>query len=346
MTRSSINRRSGAGAAALAAALILAACADDPAPPFEVEGTGSIEGLLFLDANEDGFFDPSSGDVPVEGVQVAARNRGTLEVISGATTTTDASGRFALTGLPPGTHDLFFEEGSIPEGTFVCRNPVPATVTIGETQFAEVAARPACLISISEAEAMPLGEFVIVRGIVTAAPGQIRSETTMIQDDETGIRIFDPVLQGQGIEVGDLIEVGGVLDHNGEERQLEAVTLREHIEDVENPVPDEVTTAEIAAAGSDILHPLQGRLVVVRGAELTRGFTSGGSRNALIDDGSGATEVRVETGLSSGNGDAILTTLGLEVGKCYDIIGAAGSFFGTGQLFPRTATDFTEVTCS
>lgn len=338
-------RRAGA-ATFMTAALLIGGCSDDPAPPFEIPGTGDVEGLLFLDANEDGLFDLSAGDRPLEGVRVIVRNRGSQEVLSGGTATTGAGGRFTVTGLPPGSHDLFFDEATIPEGVSVCRNPIPTTIYLNETRFEDVAARPACLITIAAAKQLALGEFVIVRGIVTSFPGQLRGGYTHIQDDETGIRLFESGLEGLGIEIGDLIEVGGTLAEFGGDFQLTGVSLREHIEDVENPIADPTTTAAIAAAGANPQASLGGRLVRVSAAELTRGFTSGGNRNALINDGSGTTELRIEGGLSNSGDETIRATLGLEIGRCYDIVGVVGAFGGAGQLFPRSADDFTEVACN
>ena len=276
-------------ATALGYALLLgtAACSDEPPPVFEVPGTGNVEGLLFLDANDDGLFDPSAGDTPLQGIRVVARNRGSQEALANGTATTGANGRFTLTGLPPGTHDIFFDDETIPDGVSICRNPIPASVYIDETEFENVAARPACLITILEAKQLAFGEFVLVRGIVTSHPGQIRGSYTYIEDEETGIRIFDPALEGRGIQIGDLIEIGGILDHNGFDLQLESVVLREHIEDVENPVAQPFTTGGIGAAAANPKAPEGGRLVRVTKAKLTRGFTTGGNRNGLIDDGSG-----------------------------------------------------------
>ena len=41
---------------------LLAACADDPEPPFAVEGTGRVTGRLFFDADNNGLFTPLGGD--------------------------------------------------------------------------------------------------------------------------------------------------------------------------------------------------------------------------------------------------------------------------------------------
>lgn len=344
MTRRTIARFSGVAAGM--AILLMAACSDDPTPGFGIAGSGSIEGFLFLDANEDGSFDPSAGDTPLPGVRVIARNRGSQEALANGTATTGSDGRFSLTGLPAGTHDLYFDESTIPEGVSVCRNPLPATVYVNETEFETIAGRPACLISLLEAKNAGLGSFVIVRGIVTSSPGQLRGGYAHIEDDETGIRLFDSGLEGRGIEIGDLIEVGGTLAEFGGDFQLTGVTLREHIEDVENPVPTLTTTAAISAAAANASAPLGGSLVRVAGAQLTRGFTSGGNRNALIDDGSGTTELRIEGGLSGSGDETIRATLGMTVGNCYNIIGVVGAFGGAGQLFPRSASDITEVACN
>lgn len=319
------------------------ACADDPADPFTVQGTGSVEGFVYLDANDDGHFDPSDGDEPVDGVSVAAVVRGTESVLETATTGDD--GRFLMEDLPAGSHDILFDESTVPDGVNVCQNPVPATVYIHETAFTEVAARSACLVTIAEAQAGAVGDFVIVRGTVTSGPGQISSGGVAIQDDTGGLWMYAPGLAAQGIEIGDVIEVGGTLSLYYNRLELENVTLRQVVaEGVGAPSPTVLTTGEMAAAG-EATDPLQNLLVKVEGAELTSGFTSGGSRNATIDDGTGPVLLRVDSGVSGSTGAGILTDLGLEVGKCYDIEGILGTFNGDAELFPRSASDFVEVAC-
>lgn len=326
---------------ALALAMTLAACAD-VTPPFTTEGTGDVEGFLFLDANEDQVFDPSDGDEGLAGVGVAARVRSTDDVL--ATATTGANGRFTLEGLGVGTIEVFFNEDDVPDGVFVCQNPVQATVFVEETTFTEVAARPACLVDIVDVQetAQP-GDFVIVEGIVTAFPGQFDEDDGVIQDETGGIWLFNAPT-GAGLEVGDLVELGGTVTLAVESLQLEGVEIRNVVKGVGAPDPVEVTTGEIASA-NDPRDPLQNMLVTVRGAELLTEFAAGAGRNANIDDGTGQTIIRVESVLSSSSGGGILETMGMTIGNCYDITGIVGAFFGDAQIFPRTTDDVVEVAC-
>lgn len=274
--------------------------------------------------------------------------RGTGDVVAGPVTT-DAQGLFSFGAVPVGTHDLFVvadETEPLPFDAKVCRNPMPVSIFRAEPQNVEIAAQDACLIPIAEARAAGVGEFVNIRGVVTSHPGQVRSSYVYIQDATGGIQFFTSALNDAGIEIGDLIDVSGVLDEFNATLQLASVQLNELEKDVGAPAPEETTTNEIATEGPNTTGDFQGLLVVVRGAELQTGFTSGGSRNATIDDGSGPAIVRVESGVSSENGDAILTNLGLQVGNCYDITGLVGAFGSDGQLFPRSAADFEEVPCT
>ena len=170
----------------LAFAAVFAGACDDPDPLLELDGSGSVAGLVFFDADEDGVFDPSDGDAPVSGVSLAVRNRGTSDVFSGANDVTGADGRFEITGLPLGTHDLIIDEATVPGGISICQNPIPFSVFLDETANATVQGRPACLITIAEAKELAIPSFVIVQGIVTSSPGQIESGWTYIQDESAG----------------------------------------------------------------------------------------------------------------------------------------------------------------
>jgi len=343
-------RRTGLAASLLAVAMLVA-CETPSAPPqFEIEGTGAVEGRLFLDEARDGFYDPAGGDQPLAGVTVVLRDRGTTQVLAGPVTT-DAGGRFSFGDVRPGTHDLFviYDEDAdpLPFDAVVCQNPLPVSVYRGEPAAVGIAARDACLITIAEARELGSGEFVNIRGVVTSHPGQVQSSYVYIQDATGGMQLFTSALNDAGLEIGDLIDVSGVLDEFNNTLQLINVQLNEVEAGVGAPAPRVTTTAEIAAEAWNPAGPLQGRLVVIRGAQLQSPFDSGGNRNATIDDGSGPALLRVASGLVPGSPPTppILDALGLEIGSCYDIVGLAGGFGSDGQLFLRSADDIVAVSC-
>ncbi len=338
-----INKGRGGMVALLLAAALMAGCDDDLAPPLAIIGTGSIEGLIFFDVSEDGVFDAADGDFGVAGVIVAIRNRGTEDNF--ATSTSGADGRFQVTNLPGGTHDMFFDPASVPAGMTICQNPVLVTVIPDEIRFAEVRGRPGCLITIADAKEADVGEFVIVSGLVTSAPGQIESNFVYIEDETAGLFMFAPALMGQGIEVGDQIEVGGsTAIFSGQFQIGSDASLRRLVENVATPVPTLTTTAAIAASGSDPFHDLQNRFVRLLAAQITDvfGFGGGNLQNAPLDDGSGGILIRVDDGVTDRNTiNSVLTA-----GSCYNINGFASNFNGSGQIFPRSLADMEEVPCT
>ena len=330
-------------AAVLAASLTLTACEDNIAPQYQVTGTGDVEGLVFYDAVEDGVYDPASGDVPLEGIAIAVQDRGTGETYSGGTTISGADGRFTVMGLPAGTHDLFIDTLTVPEGVSICQNPLQVTVNLDETRFSEVRGRAGCLISIAEAKESPVGTFVIVRGIVTSSPNQIDPSYTYIQDGTAGARIFSAALTGLGIEVGDQLEIGATAGAYSGDFNFENAVFRALVEDVGELDPVLTTTEAISLSGSDFTDPLQGALIRVEKAELTAAFGAGGanSQNGTIDDGSGAITIRINDGVAAPDD---LNTL-FTVGTCYNIAGFGANYLGAGQIFPRSLADIQEVPC-
>jgi hypothetical protein len=288
-------------------------------------------------------FDPSSGDVPLAGVGVAVQDRGTGNTFPGGTAITGADGRFLLADLPAGTHDLRIDTLTVPEDVSICQNPLQVTVNLEETRFSEVRGRAGCLITILAAKELPLGEFAIVRGIVTSSPGQIEAGWTYVQDATAGARAFGG-LDGLGLEIGDQVELGAVTGAFSNDFELGSVVFRGLVKGVGAPAPVETTTGEVAASGTSWTHPLQGRLITFRAAQLTAAFGAGGAniQNGIIDDGSGATTIRIDDGVADRN---TLNTL-MTVGTCYDITGFGANFAGAGQIFPRSVADIVEVPCN
>ncbi len=329
------NIRPGGRTAGLLVALTLvAACAEDPVGQFEVEGAGSLAGQLFFDADNNGLFTPVGGDTLLVGVPIEIRQRGGSAVL--ASTTTDASGFFSVDGLPPGTHDVFVVTGPGTTGELVfCRNPLATSVFIDEQAFVSIVGRLGCVVSIAEAEEADLDATVTISGIVTAGQGTFRGDNAYVQDVTGGILIFG--LPGApGLELGDSVEITGVLDEFNGELEIVSPRVAPNITaGVAVPAPRVLTTAAIAgtaATSADI-----GRLVRVQAA--TVGAFSGS--NGSIDDGSGAAIIRLD-----GNVSGVLTPASFETGKCYDVTGILGIFRGAPQLKPRLASDVVEVPCN
>jgi hypothetical protein len=321
-------------------------CNDDIAPAFVIEGTGTLEGLVFFDADRNSAFDPSAGDTVVAGATLVVRERGTAQIFSGAADVTGTDGRFRIANLPLGTHDLFLDTTSVGPGVRFCQNPRPVTIALNLVRFAPVPGRDACLVAIAEAEALPENTFVTVQGLVTVAPGQHSTAGTnaYIEDASGGILLFGSALQGQGIAVGDRLEVSGNRTAIGTELEIaNPLRVDQIVKNVAVPQPTDTTTGGVAAIGSTPTAPLQGRLVRVLGAQQTSAFAAGGGRNATFDDGSGSTVVRIEAGVILNSAE--VATEFPNNGTCFDITGVVGSFSGAAQIKPRTLDDMDPVPC-
>jgi hypothetical protein len=316
------------------------ACAEDPAPPFEVEGSGQLAGRLFFDADNNGLFSPLGGDTLLRGVRVEIRERGSSVIIDSART--DAAGSFEFDAVPPGTHDVFLvQDTAVTKALVFCINPVRVSVYRDETAFLSSAARRGCVVRINVAKMAALNAPITVAGIVTAAQGTYRNDNVYIQDPSGGMQVFG-IPSSAALALGDSIEVSGVLGQFNAELQVNNPVLAPNKKTgVAVPAPVERTTGAIAAAvaAGGARAAEVGRLLFVRRAR-TGAFTGGGGRNATLNDGSGVIEIRLD-----GNVLTVIPTTRFDQNKCYDIIGILGFFNGTPQLKPRIPSDVTEVPC-
>jgi hypothetical protein len=348
-------RRRAAAVLCAVVLLVGAGCSDDPEPVFAIPGTGSVEGLLFLDTDQDGRYDPSAGDRLLPDVNVRLLARGTDQVLAGSDAQTDASGRFTISNVAVGTHELSIDTTGIGAGVFFCQNPIPVSVFLNESFFQTVAARGGCVITIAEAEALAPGSPVTLLGRVTSTPGQLGTGRMYIEDATGGVRVTNLNTGGATLAIGDLVEVSGVIGLiSGAAGEMEVTAGRLNSQTtLATPLDTAIVTsgAITTAAQTSAADPLLGTLVTVRKASLTAIWGEGqpSTRNASFSDGSGVAVLRVESSvISFPNASDVVPGLSaiIGLGKCYDITGIATNFGSVGQLTPRTLADIVEVPCS
>jgi len=315
-----------------------AACSEDPAPPFEPTGTGTVAGILFFDADNNGIYNPVAGDSALPGVGVQLRNRGTDSAI--ARVTTDAGGRFTFTS-PPGTNDLFIEGNAAYTAARYVFCGGRATAYLGEQTFMPVPIKLGCVVRINAAKLQAANSGVTVAGIVTAAPGRIRDNNLYIQDPTGGLQVFG-VNNALNLQEGDSVEITGLMGAFSSELQIISPVIAANVKrGVGVPAPAPRTTGQLAAVNNPQAADV-GRLVVVRKVTVgTFDGTGGLSGNAPMNDGSGAVALRIATNTINTIGTARFTA-----GKCFDIVGIVGLFNNSPQILPRMASDIVEVSCN
>ncbi len=339
MTSTPSPRRSRLRVAALLL-LVGAACSQDPAPPYVVTGTGTLSGILYLDRDQNGIFDPAAGDSALPNVHLQVFNRGTTTVLTGADTHTDASGRFTISNLPAGTQSLQVDTTGISGVVAFCNNPVPVSIYLNESNFVSVNGTGGCVIKIVDAEAKSLGTRVTISGTVTSSLAQISTGQAYIEDSTGAIQLFSP--SGHSFNIGDVIEVAGTLATFSNELELSPVTINS-VTPGTPLTPADVTALQAAAAGGDSKANLQGRLVRIKAGKLIDVFTTGAGRNAQINDGTGAITVRFDSHVVS---DTTTLKTTYTAGHCYNWTAIVKAFTSPAiELFPRSLSDVTEVTC-
>lgn len=324
-------RRALRGAALVALSTVaLVACDDEVPPPFEVEGSGTISGLLFYDEGRDGVYEPVEGDSALAGIPVWLQVRGTDEapqVVSGSETVTDAQGRFTITNAPIGTYDLVFDADELDDaGVVACQNPRPVSVRASEVSSVVAPTQISCLITIAEARELPDGEIVTVQGVVTVSTGNLSASYFFVQDATGGLKVFNSgtATAGQFVEI-----TGTTLLFSGAEEEITDGTTTVL---GTAPIPD-----PIVITGEQLVsHDFQGSLVEVEDLTVTQvdGTPAAGvSYNVRVTAPDGAAFIiRVDS-------DAAITPGIFVVGNTYDVTGVVSPFGGAEQLYVRSNAD-------
>lgn len=220
--------------------------------------------------------------------------------------------------------------------TLICNDPNPPTITLSGDTYLDVA-------DLAAARAAALGATVRVTGtVVVNSPTsglntggnrhQLFVQDSSGTDGQTGIFIDDAAYKlAADYDVGDQLQnlVGVLTDYNGwlELVASEAATF----------VGAGAAPAPLVLLGTETFNDIESELIRLDGVSITTGDatwmgTSPGVNYTLNLAVGPVSVIRVE------EGSAIIGTP--IVGGNFDIIGVAGEFNGTGQIFPRFAADY------
>lgn len=172
--------------------------------------------------------------------------------------------------------------------------------------------------SIEQARALPIGETVTIKAVVTAK----LKNTISVQDDTGGIAVRPATLDAA---IGDEVTLTGKLaDYRGL-MQLDGATVVEKKPNVGTPTPKVVSGAEVSEEN-------ESRLVTAKDIEILSVEDGGTWANYTVTDGTTQFVVRDET-----------KTLNLSVGKTYEsLTGIVQQFDDVYQIIPRSPADIIE----
>lgn len=189
----------GRRAFAVAAGLALAAC--EPAGTgniVEVEASGTIVGLVFVDANASGTLD--GADQPAALLTVALVLAGSADTV--ADTRTDAEGAFSFPFVAAGTYDVVVPASALGDTMAVVFRDPPGlpvgqigpedttSVTVGDGDSASVTLGVAYpIVDVETARTLPVGRRVFVAGVTVAGVGTAADSTLFIEGTTRGIAV-------------------------------------------------------------------------------------------------------------------------------------------------------------
>ena len=187
-----------------------------------------------------------------------------------------------------------------------------------------------------------LGETVTIRGVVTVPTDvfSLENNELYVQDATGGISVYEANWQSIQAALGDDLEVTGTVGQYEGKTEIDYPLFVLHGTGLPAPTPEEVTPAELCAAGE----PFEGNLVVFRSVSIVGGeawptVNQEGNANLTVDDGSGPCTLRLDHHTEfNGSPEPAQPFDAVGVVKQYD---ATSPYFSGYELQPRFLTDVT-----
>ncbi|HEV2146639.1 MAG TPA: carboxypeptidase-like regulatory domain-containing protein [Longimicrobiaceae bacterium] len=254
----------------LGAAALAAGC--EGGKVLEVESTGAVRGVVFLDRNGNGV-GPEQLDRPLPAAEVRLVTPGTGAVVAKATA--DSSGVFRILNVPIGRYEVIVDPARLGDSIRLLAPTPTAAVPPNDTVTVAVGVTYPKL-TVEEARTFPAGRRVFVEGTVVAA----YADTAHVSGVERSIRATR--LQARA-GVGDSVRVLGVTSRTRGQPTLDDALVFQLPSRVGAPAPMVVTTGTAATAGGGTLDAAQ---VQVR-ATVVDTFNVEGESFLRLNDGSG-----------------------------------------------------------
>lgn len=272
------------------------ACEPSGSGLIEIDGSGTIVGTVFVDANASGSFD--AGDQPPSSLSVALVVAGTADTV--ARTRTNDVGAFSFPGVPVGRYEVVVPGGALSDTmSVVFRDPPGAPVTsIGPNDVTTVAvgiddsvavrigvAYP--IVTVEAARTIASGRRVFVHAVALGPVGAAAAAELHLDGDTRAIAARG--VTAPGLLPGDSVRVFGVTGTRDGQRVLNgasAVVLASGAEF------DTISLdAEAAASAGGGVHDAR----LVRVAELLAIDTARTSQRFIItaEDPSGRVDVSI-----------------------------------------------------
>lgn len=310
----------------IAVGLAASACESD-STVLEINATGAVSGVVFVDRNANGVLD-AQVDGPAPNVSVVLTAPASQQVI--ARTTTSSSGLFIFPNVPVGRYGVNIEAPTLGDSlrlagidsatiTVAARDTSVAIVTVGYQQ-----------IALGSLGTIPVGRRVIVQGIALNAWAAFGDSTLHLADNTAVIRAVR--VQPINVIPGDTVRLlGTVALVNNMLTIADAVPFR--IGTGALTRPQVVLSTALAASASN--NTLQNDLVRIRRAVIIN-TQPGTDLVVSVDDGSGIVQLVLDQ--SGGFG-------GLQNMVPGALVDATGVLVprdnGGWQLKPRSVSDIT-----
>jgi uncharacterized repeat protein (TIGR01451 family) len=248
----------------------------------EVDATGALFGLAFLDNNGNEILDGS--DTTLEGLRIlltSGRNGAVVREV-----TTDADGAFVLGDIPVGAYELTLDPGTLGD-TLLAAGGQGELVTIQRGDTSQVnfgVSYP--VLTVEELRDYPSDRRVFTSGIALNPRVSFGDGLVHVQGEEAWVRATN--VERANINAGDSVRFLGRTAVDAGQPILTDVTPFVLINQAAVPIAVEVSTDEAAdARGGE----LDAALVRVRNGEISDTATINGSFRFTLDDGTGPVEV-------------------------------------------------------